>query len=147
MQLSWSAPASTGGAAVTSYNVYRGTTAGGEGTTPVATGVTGTSFTDTPLTNGTTYYYTVAAVNAVGTGPQSAEATATPQAGAPSAPLGLTGKRRQRLGQPVLERSGQQRRLRRSRATTSTGAPRPAVSRQHAGGHRRDHDELHRHRR
>ena len=90
VQLSWSAPASTGGAAVTSYNVYRSTTAGGEGSTPVATGVTGTSYTDNPLTNGTTYYYTVAAVNAVGTGPQSAEASATPQAGAPTAPLGLT---------------------------------------------------------
>jgi hypothetical protein len=75
---------------VTSYNVYRSTTAGGEGSTPVATGVTGTSYVDSPLTNGTTYYYTVAAVNAVGTGPQSAEANATPKAGAPTAPLGLT---------------------------------------------------------
>ena len=90
VQLSWSAPASNGGAAVTSYNVYRSTTAGGEGSTPVATGVTGTSYADSPLTNGTTYYYTVAAVNAVGTGPQSAEANATPKAGAPTAPLGLT---------------------------------------------------------
>jgi len=90
VQLSWSAPASTGGAAVTSYNVYRSTTAGSEGSTPVATGVTGTSYTDNPLTNGTTYYYTVAAVNAIGTGPQSAEANATPKAAAPTAPLGLT---------------------------------------------------------
>ena len=90
VQVSWSAPASNGGSAVTSYNVYRGTSVGGEGSTPVATGVTGTSFTDSPLTNGTTYYYKVAAVNAVGTGPQSGEATATPQAAAPTAPLGLT---------------------------------------------------------
>ena len=90
VQLSWSAPASNGGATVTSYNVYRSTTAGGEGSAPVATGVTGTSYTDNPLTNGTTYYYTVAAVNAVGTGPQSTEANATPKAGAPTAPLGLT---------------------------------------------------------
>jgi fibronectin type 3 domain-containing protein len=90
VQLSWSAPASNGGATVTSYNVYRSTTAGGEGSTPVATGVTGTSYTDNPLTNGTTYYYTVAAVNAVGTGPQSTEANAAPKAGAPTAPLGLT---------------------------------------------------------
>jgi fibronectin type 3 domain-containing protein len=90
VQLSWSAPASNGGAAVTSYSVYRSTTAGGEGSTPVATGVTGTSYTDNPLNNGTTYYYTVAAVNAVGTGPQSGEASATPQAAAPTAPLGVT---------------------------------------------------------
>jgi fibronectin type 3 domain-containing protein len=92
VQLSWSAPASNGSAAVTSYNIYRSTTTGGEGTTPVATAVTGTSFTDSPLTNGTTYYYTVAAVNGVGAGPQSSEANATPQAAVtvPSAPQGLT---------------------------------------------------------
>jgi predicted phage tail protein len=90
VQLSWTAPASNGGAAVTSYNIYRSTTAGGEGNTPVATGVTATNFVDSPLTNGTTYYYTVAAVNAVATGPQSNEANATPHAIAPSVPLGLT---------------------------------------------------------
>ena len=92
VQLAWSAPAANGGAAVTSYNIYRSTTTGGEGTAPVATGVTGMSFTDTGLTNGTTYYYTVAAVNSAGTGPQSGEANATPQAAVtvPSAPQGLT---------------------------------------------------------
>ena len=52
---------------------------GGEGTTPIPTG-TGTTYTDTALTNGTTYYYTVAAINSAGTGPQSGEASATPQA-------------------------------------------------------------------
>jgi hypothetical protein len=79
VSLTWSAPASNGGAAVTSYNVYRSTTAGGEGGTPVKTGVTATSYTDTGLTNGTTYYYTVAAVNAVGTSPQSSETKASPR--------------------------------------------------------------------
>ena len=126
VQLSWSAPASSGGAAVTSYNVYRSTTAGGEGSTPVATGVTGTSFIDSPLNNGTTYYYTVAAVNAVGTGPQSGEANATPQATAPSAPLGL----RQAAGTVRSASPGASRpaaAARRSRATTSTGVPAPAV--------------------
>ena len=90
--LSWSAPASNGGSAVTGYNVYRGTTAGGESATPVASNVTTTSFTDTGRTNGTTYYYRVAAVNSVGTSPQSNEASATPQAvqaSVPSAPQGL----------------------------------------------------------
>jgi fibronectin type 3 domain-containing protein len=89
VKLSWSAPASNGGAAVTGYDVYRGTSAGGESATPVATNVTGTSFTDTGLVNGTTYYYTVAAVNAAGTSPQSGEASATPRATAPSAPLAV----------------------------------------------------------
>jgi fibronectin type 3 domain-containing protein len=71
--LSWDAVAGA-----TSYNIYRSTTSGGEGTTPVAN-TTGTSYTDTGLTNGPppVYYYTVAAVNAGGVGPQSAE-TATP---------------------------------------------------------------------
>jgi hypothetical protein len=92
VSLSWAAPASSGGAAITGYNVYRGTSPGGESATPVATNVTTTSFTDTALTNGTTYYYTVAAVNSVGTSPQSNEASATPvavQATVPSAPQSL----------------------------------------------------------
>jgi len=76
--LSWSPPASNGGAAVTGYDVYRGTTSSGEATTPIATNVSGTSFTDTGLSNGTKYYYTVAAINSVGTSQQSAEASATP---------------------------------------------------------------------
>jgi fibronectin type 3 domain-containing protein len=90
VQLSWSAPASTGGAAVTGYNVYRGTSPGGESGTPVATSVTTMSFTDNPLTNGTIYYYTVKAVNSAGPSPSSNEASATPQATVPSAPLGVT---------------------------------------------------------
>ncbi|GAA1978618.1 hypothetical protein GCM10009817_18900 [Terrabacter lapilli] len=92
VSLTWTAPASNGGSPVTGYAVYRGTSAGGEGARPVASNVTGTSFTDTGLTNGTTYYYKVAAINAVGTSPQSNEASATPQtaATAPSAPTGLS---------------------------------------------------------
>ncbi len=87
--LSWTAPASNGGSAVTGYAVYRGSTPGGEGPTPIATNVTGTSFTDTGEVNGTAYYYKVAAINAVGTSPQSNEASATPRATVPSAPIGL----------------------------------------------------------
>ncbi len=68
----------TASSAATSYNVYRGTTAGGEATTPLATGITGTSFTDTGLANGTTYYYKVTAVNAAGESAKSAEVSATP---------------------------------------------------------------------
>lgn len=75
----------------TSYNVYRGSTSGGQSATPIATGITGTSYTNTGLTNGTAYYYKVAAINASGTSAPSSEASATPVSGsAPSAPAGLT---------------------------------------------------------
>src|SRR6185295_2024410 len=47
-----------------------------------------TSFTDAPLTNGTTYYFTIAAQNAGGESPPSAPATAAPVA-PPPAPAGL----------------------------------------------------------
>jgi hypothetical protein len=62
----------------TSYNVYRSTTKGAEGTVPHGT-TTSTTFLDTGLVNGppTVYYYTVAAVNSAGISAQSAE-TATP---------------------------------------------------------------------
>ena len=71
----------TGSSGATSYNVYRGTTSGGESSTPIATGLTGTSYTNTGLTNGTTYYYKVAAVNSAGTSGMSNEANSTPTAG------------------------------------------------------------------
>jgi hypothetical protein len=65
--LSWTASTSPG---VVGYNVYRGTTSGGESTTPlnsspVAAGCTSTTtctYTDATVVAGTTYYYTVTAV-------------------------------------------------------------------------------------
>lgn len=79
VSLSWSAPASSGGAAVTGYDIYRGTSSGAESPTPLAAGVAGTSYTDTAVTNGTTYFYYVKAVNSVGQSPASNEASATVQ--------------------------------------------------------------------
>jgi hypothetical protein len=72
--LAWNA--STG---ATSYAIYRGTSAGGEGATAIAT-ATATSYVNTGLTNGTTYFYKVAAVNAAGTSGKSNEASAKPNA-------------------------------------------------------------------
>jgi len=87
--LTWQAPASNGGSQITNYRLYRGTTSGGK--TLLATLGVVTSYTDTSVTNGVTYYYQVSAVNSVGEGPRSNEATATPSAPAapPTAPQGL----------------------------------------------------------
>jgi len=63
----------------TSYNIFRSTTSGGEGTTAIAT-TANTSFTNTGLANGTTYFYKVSASNANGSSAQSSEVSATPAA-------------------------------------------------------------------
>jgi Legume lectin domain/Fibronectin type III domain len=61
-----------------SYNIYRSTSSAGEGSTPFRTGLTTTSFTDTGLAAGTTYYYQVSAVNSQGESAKSNEAFAAP---------------------------------------------------------------------
>lgn len=61
----------------TGYAVLRSTNSGGPYTT-IASDVTGGSYTDTSVTNGTTYYYTVTATNAAGTSANSPEGSATP---------------------------------------------------------------------
>ena len=88
--LSWDRPASDGGSQVSGYNVYQGTSPGGEGDTPVnGSPVTSTSYPVTGLTNGSTYYFTVIAVNAHGPGAASAEVPSTPLT-VPEAPTQLT---------------------------------------------------------
>ena len=64
----------TAAAAASTFNLYRSTTAGGEGKTPYKTGLTGTAFTDV-TTGSTKYYYKLTAVNKLaGEGPASTEA-------------------------------------------------------------------------
>lgn len=75
--LSWTASTTAG---VTGYNVYRGTTSGGE--SPISlnsTPINGTTFTDEDVTAGATYYYLVASVvsNEVIQSAASNEAVAT----------------------------------------------------------------------
>jgi fibronectin type 3 domain-containing protein len=91
VSLSWTAPASDGGAQITSYDVYEGTTGDVKTTAPAASSK-GTSVTVKNLANGTTYYFKVAAVNTVGVGPASSAASATPAAAItkPGPPSGLT---------------------------------------------------------
>ncbi|WP_186331878.1 glycoside hydrolase family 6 protein [Paenibacillus xylanexedens] len=67
----------TASAGATSYNVKRALTAAGPFTT-IASNVTATSYINTSLTNGTTYYYVVSAVNAAGQSANSTVASATP---------------------------------------------------------------------
>lgn len=59
------------------YNVKRSLTAGGP-YAPLASAVKGTSYTDTAVVNGTTYYYVVSAENTLGESGDSNEASATP---------------------------------------------------------------------
>ena len=72
VSLSWNA--STG---ATSYHVKRSTTSGGPYTQIGAP--TATNYTDTGLTNGTTYFYVVSAVNSAGESANSTQASATPE--------------------------------------------------------------------
>ncbi len=83
--LNWTAVA---GAA--SYNIYMGTSAGGESLTPIATGVVGTTFISQGLTGGVKYFYYVTAVDPGGESGQSNEASATPTAAVFVVPPGFT---------------------------------------------------------
>lgn len=71
--LAWSAPSGA-----SSYNVYRATSSGGESL--YQSGVSGTSFTDSAVSAGTTYYYEVTAVGSGGESSRSNEASAAPTA-------------------------------------------------------------------
>jgi fibronectin type 3 domain-containing protein len=84
VNLSWNVSAGA-----TSYHVKRSTTSGGAYTQISAP--TTNSFTDTGLTNGTTYYYVVSALNAGSESANSAQASATPAVplSPPAAPTGL----------------------------------------------------------
>ncbi len=76
----------TASSGATSYNVGRGATTGGPYTT--LSSPTATSYTDSAVTNGTAYYYVVAAVNSGGTSANSSEVSATPSA--PATMVNLT---------------------------------------------------------
>jgi fibronectin type 3 domain-containing protein len=83
--LAWSATANA-----SSYHVKRSTTTGGPYTT--VSSPTTASFGDTGLTNGTTYFYVVSAVDSAGESANSSEVNAKPgaPAQAPAAPTALT---------------------------------------------------------
>ncbi len=76
--LNWTAPSGT----VTGYNVYRSTSSvagAGLGTLITTTPITGTAVINTGLTNGTTYFYKVTAINNSGeSAPPSSQVSAVP---------------------------------------------------------------------
>jgi hypothetical protein len=76
----------TGSNGATSYNVKRAVINGGAYTQVAFS--TSTTYTDTSVTNGTTYYYVVSAVDGEGEGANSVQVSATPQAATapPAAP-------------------------------------------------------------
>jgi fibronectin type 3 domain-containing protein len=69
--LSWNV-----GSGASACNVKRSVTSGGPYALVAST--TGTNYTDTAVTNGTTYYYVVSAANITGESAASNEVTATP---------------------------------------------------------------------
>lgn len=84
-QLTWTASTSTD---VIGYNVYRSESASDPAPTLIASAVTGISYDDATAVNGTTYYYTLKAVDfADNLSAASAEASATVR---PVTPSGLT---------------------------------------------------------
>jgi hypothetical protein len=65
----------------TGYNLFRGTTPGGEGGSPInGSPVAGTNYVDSGLADGTTYYYVVKALGPGGSSAASPEASGTPAA-------------------------------------------------------------------
>jgi Malectin domain len=94
INLSWTASTAGAGCSIT-YNVFRSTTSGftaGSGN-QIASGLSGTTFSDTGLTASTTYFYLVEGVDSAGSSAASNQATATTPAptcaAAPTAPSGL----------------------------------------------------------
>ncbi|UCG68601.1 MAG: fibronectin type III domain-containing protein, partial [Thermoplasmata archaeon] len=87
VKITWNTPISDGGYPVINYRIFRGNISDGES---FLIGISDTlSYNDTSLINGVIYFYKVSAKNAVGEGPLSNEASATP-ATLPNAPTGLT---------------------------------------------------------
>ena len=77
IDLSWNAPASNGGAAITGYRIEVSTDRSSWSSLDANTGSTATRYSHTGLTAGSSRHYWVSAINSAGTGPASNVATAT----------------------------------------------------------------------
>ncbi|CAB4688889.1 MAG: hypothetical protein F2667_01510 [Actinobacteria bacterium] len=85
--VSWNQPTDPGSSAVVSYQIFRSTTAGQLGTTIGQINAPTTTYVDTTVSNGTTYWYSVVASNATNASPPSNQLSASPAAGVPGAPV------------------------------------------------------------
>jgi len=86
ISLTWTAPTSDGGSAITNYKIYRDTSS--PATSLLATIGNITSYTDNNVVTGTTYYYRVKAVNALGDSAYSNEDSAVATPACPTGPNG-----------------------------------------------------------
>ena len=78
VHLSWTVPPGNG--CLVGYHLYRGTRAGAEAPAPIQTlGAGTTSYDDTGVVSGTTYFYEVTASNSVAEGSRSNEVSAKPR--------------------------------------------------------------------
>jgi beta-galactosidase len=96
--LTWTAVTPPANCSISSYSVYSSTTSGftPSSSNLIASGITGTTYTNTGLAGSTTYYYSVEAVDLYGSSSASTQASATTSAGSgcdsvpPTGPTGLT---------------------------------------------------------
>jgi len=88
--LSWSAPASNGGSAITDYVIQYSTNNGSSWLAITDTVSTATSFTVTGVTNGLAHIYRVAAKNIVGTGSYSTSSATQIAFTVPGAPTSVS---------------------------------------------------------
>ncbi|MFZ2414884.1 MAG: fibronectin type III domain-containing protein, partial [Minisyncoccia bacterium] len=86
--LTWTAPASNGGSAITGYKIYWGTVSGTLSNTISVGNVL--TYNHTGLSNGTTYYYKIAAINLIGEGTKTSEFSSTPELISPPTAGSLT---------------------------------------------------------
>nr|MDO8110542.1 fibronectin type III domain-containing protein [Candidatus Sigynarchaeota archaeon] len=86
INLTWNVPASSGGQPITNYIIFRGYSLAWMEARAIIGNVT--TFQDTGLVNGLSYYYRVSAMNCMGQGSNTSAILAIP-ATTPSTPLGL----------------------------------------------------------
>ncbi|HEU5489048.1 MAG TPA: fibronectin type III domain-containing protein, partial [Candidatus Nitrosotalea sp.] len=91
IDLSWNAPGSDGGSAITGYKIERSINGGTFSILVANTADTATAYSDTGLTSNTNYAYRISAINSVGTSSPSNTASATTPVTitAPQPPTGL----------------------------------------------------------